>query len=123
MEITTNPMEVVRRWTTISGPQLTPDQILESVSAITGIDEGDIMGKHRPRQVVKARHLFWAMLRRMSGMSYPQIARYADCNHSSVLMAIRNIPTDVLDAMEEVTSAHLNPTRSSVEITQTASAE
>ena len=123
MENTHNPIEVVRQWAVISGPQLTPEQILESVSAITGIDEGDIMGKHRPRQVVKARHFFWAMLRRLSGMTYPQIARYSDCNHSSVLMAIRNIPTEVLEAMEAVTSQHLTGNGSSVTITQTSSAE
>lgn len=122
MENTDKSIEVVRRWAVISGPKLTANEVLESVSAITGVDEIDIVGSRRWRAVVKARHLYWAMLRRLCLMSYPQIASETGHNHSSVIMAIRHIPEEVLVAMEELTVQHLQGD-TSVVLKQTSSVE
>jgi hypothetical protein len=93
-------VDVVRQWATSSRTQMTPEQIMQSVVEATGIQPEDISGPRRWQPVVKARHLYWAMLRRQCGMSYPQIGMMVARNHSSVMMAIKKVPTDVLDAME-----------------------
>lgn len=48
--------------------------------------------------VVKARHEFWALLRDSTGMSYPQLARLLEVDHSTLIYACHKRQAE-LDAM------------------------
>ena len=102
MNTTTNNETVVRAWTASTSAGLSPSAVLESVVAITGVQSEDINGERRWKSVVRARHLYWALLRRQCHLSYPQIGLLTGRNHSTVMMAIKKVPTEVLDAMEGI---------------------
>jgi chromosomal replication initiation ATPase DnaA len=61
---------------------------LHEVSVRTGISVADILGRHRERQFVLARHEFWTELRGM-GFSYPDIATFCEVDHTSVIHGVR----------------------------------
>lgn len=64
--------------------------VLTEVSEATGISISRILGRSRVRPVVEARQLVCHVLYR-HGMSYPQIGRLINRDHTTVLHAVRAV--------------------------------
>jgi len=70
---------------------LTADEVIKSVMDTTGIGRVDLLGTSRSKHIVKARHLAMALIRKHCGMSYPQIGRIFNRDHTTILYAVRKI--------------------------------
>lgn len=77
----------------LDGRNETERKVLEIVSEterVTGVSRAEILGKKRHRNIVKARWL--AMQRaRDIGLSYPEIGRVFDRDHTSVMHGVKSV--------------------------------
>lgn len=64
--------------------------MLQQIADAHGVALLDAMGDRRISSYVKARHEMWLLLRNR-GYSFPRIAAIFQCDHSSVLMAVRRL--------------------------------
>lgn len=67
--------------------RLTWLDLAEQVAEEDGVHPVLILGRVRSKNIVRARHHFWAALRG-AGYSYPEIASALGVDHSSVLAAL-----------------------------------
>jgi len=63
--------------------------IMGAVSDVLGVSESEIRGKRRYRVFVDARHIYCAIMRRVSLLSYNDIARTLNRNHATIIHSIR----------------------------------
>jgi chromosomal replication initiation ATPase DnaA len=75
------------------------DSVAIAVSLVTGVDLIDVVGFVKLAPYVAARNLWWACLRHYCGMSYPEIGRFVDRHHSTVMFAVKRVPTDLVLSM------------------------
>jgi len=78
---------------------ITPEQILAAVEQVTNVSRDLIMGQRKFKNVVRARHLYWAGLRHYSKMSYPQIGFNCAVHHTTAMEGIRKVPYEVVEAL------------------------
>ena len=64
-------------------------KVIESVCAITGVREVDMMSKSRLRDNVSARNMCFSVLRSGLGMTYMSIGAYFGKHHATIMYAIK----------------------------------
>jgi chromosomal replication initiator protein len=70
----------------------TIEEILQAVSAYTGIKVVDMKGARRTQDIVRARHMAWWLCRDMTERSYPQIAqKFGGRDHTTCIAGKRRI--------------------------------
>lgn len=67
------------------------DAIIEVVAAEHFITAERIKGKRRLPRIVEARHAAMYLLRHQLGMSFPEIGRHMNRDHSSVVYAVHKL--------------------------------
>jgi len=70
-------------------------KVIESVCAITGVREVDMMSKSRLRDNVSARNMCFSVLRSGLGMTYMSIGAYFGKHHATIMYAIKANDNDV----------------------------
>ena len=93
------PKSILQKWANGGTTPFSPDEIMEGVERVTGVKRDLILGQTRYRHVVRARHLWWAGLRRYCNLSYPEIALLNDKDHTTIMSGVRNVPDDVVVAL------------------------
>lgn len=77
---------------------VTADTVVTEICRELSVDMGDFMGKGRHKRVVLARSLVASLSRRLTTMSFPEIARaMGRSNHSTVITAQRRIDRQIAD--------------------------
>lgn len=67
-----------------------------SVATVFGVSVEDIYGPRRYRNLVKARHVFWACLL-ATGWSKYRIAKEFRCDRKAIQVALSRVPADVVE--------------------------
>jgi chromosomal replication initiator protein len=71
---------------------VTADMILAATSAMFGFSEEDLRGKSRRRPLVTARQVGMYVVREMTDLSYPAIAReFGGRDHTTVMHAVEKV--------------------------------
>ena len=84
---------------------ITPQVILEATSKMFGIPVEEIIGKKRQRPLVAARQVAMYVIRDLTDLSYPAIAReFGGRDHTTVIHAVEKITQP-----DEEPPAHLRP--------------
>ena len=83
---------------------VTVDKIFSAITDRTGITKADMTGKKREKSVAEARHLAVYLIRELTEMSFPNIGKLFDRDHSTILTSYqkiaRKINTDSSFALE-----------------------
>ena len=83
---------------------VTVEKIFSAITDRTGIPKADIIGKKREKSVAEARHLAVYLIREMTEMSFPNIGKLFDRDHSTILTSYqkiaRKVATDASFALE-----------------------
>jgi chromosomal replication initiation ATPase DnaA len=66
------------------------------------VDIDAIFGKKKSASIMRARHLLWAVLREVHGLSYPELGKIFLRDHTTIMAGVKNIPREVLTAAVEV---------------------
>ena len=75
---------------------ITPPVILEATSKMFGIPIEEITGKKRQRPLVAARQVAMYVVRELTDLSYPAIAReFGGRDHTTVIHAVEKISTQM----------------------------
>lgn len=69
-------------------PELMANKIIESISKRYDISVDDIKGKKRTKEIVSARHIAVYVVREVTGMSFPNIAKLFNRDHTTMLSSI-----------------------------------
>lgn len=84
--------------------------IIEEVCRTITVDFERLMGKGRHKRVVLARSLISYLARKLTTMSFPEIARaMGRPNHSTVITAQRRLEADLAKALDTPLGAELSP--------------
>ncbi|HEX6237495.1 MAG TPA: chromosomal replication initiator protein DnaA [Acidimicrobiales bacterium] len=71
---------------------ITPQLILDETSALFGFTNEEIVSKHRQRPLVTARQIAMYVMRELTDLSYPNIARvFGGRDHTTVIHAVEKI--------------------------------
>ena len=70
----------------------TEAKVMDWVSAITGIAPAEMLSPIRSQHVVRARAIYTYIMR-LHGLSYPQIGRYLNRDHTTVMNLYRHFET------------------------------
>lgn len=65
--------------------------LVDSACAETGISITEVIGRRRFASITRARHMLWFWLYRETGLSYPEIGRIFEVDHTTVLAAVHKI--------------------------------
>jgi chromosomal replication initiation ATPase DnaA len=76
-----------------------PSAYLNEICNLFHVTPEDVLGERRHSQLVKSRHLFWACLREHGKWSYPVIGDYVGRDHTTVMVAIKKVPSDLVQAV------------------------
>lgn len=108
--MTSEALSVVREWVDVCLPndQYEPHKILSLVMEVTGVEADEINGNRRFPSVTKARHLYWACLRKYCGLSYPAIGYLASRHHTTIMVGVKGVPDEVVKAMGDLYEERLN---------------
>ena len=83
---------------------VTIDKIFAAVYKKFDISRDDLVGKKRTKEIAKARHITIFLIREITEMSYPNIGKIFDRDHTTVLSSLevvaKNIITDPLYAAD-----------------------
>lgn len=74
---------------------VTVDKIFSAITDRTGISKDDMVGKKREKSVAEARHLAVYLIREMTEMSFPNIGKLFDRDHSTILTSYQKIARKV----------------------------
>ena len=66
-------------------------RVVDAVSKLTGVTIAEIMGPRRDRHIIRARFAAMAIARDYLNLSYPQIGREFNRDHTSVINAMRRV--------------------------------
>lgn len=72
---------------------LTVRGAVDQISRMTGVPAGDILGRSKAREIVRARHLAWALAHR-HGISFSAIARESGFGESTVQAACHSMKAE-----------------------------
>lgn len=75
--------------------KVTPEKIVEKVAAKYGVSVDDIYSKKKSGNISNARHISIYLMRRLSELSYPQIGKVLNRDHSTIMASHRIIDTEV----------------------------
>lgn len=75
-------------FTTLPSPEL----ILQEVADFYGLHDSDILGARRFAEIVWPRWMVCLLLREVLAMSLPQIGRFINQHHTTVLSALQCVP-------------------------------
>jgi chromosomal replication initiation ATPase DnaA len=95
-----NSKNALEQWLGGAKPDFDNSTYLNAVSDLTGVSVDDIFSDHRWGNLAKARHLYWACLRRFGGWSYPEIGYHANRNHTTIIQGVGKVPEEVLMVVE-----------------------
>jgi chromosomal replication initiation ATPase DnaA len=91
----------VREWlSTVSGFE--PQKYLEKISELSGYTADEIVGDSRYAPLIKPRRLYWACLRNIGNLSYPEIGDLVGRDHTTVMRGIPNVPHSVVEALRKI---------------------
>ena len=83
---------------------VTVEKIFSAITDRVGITKADMIGKRREKSVAEARHLAIYLIREMTEMSFPNIGKLFDRDHSTILTSyqkiVRKVATDSSFALE-----------------------
>ena len=68
--------------------QVTVDKIFDAVSEKYGVSKEEIYGTHRTKEIATARHVTIYLLRNLTDMSFPNIGRMFNRDHSTIMNSI-----------------------------------
>ncbi|TAK89140.1 hypothetical protein EPO04_03510 [Patescibacteria group bacterium] len=72
--------------------------VIDMVSQNMGIDPENLRTKTRMPQIVKARWIFWYVMREVSELSYPQLGRMlGDYSHTAVIHGVAKVKHSLAD--------------------------
>lgn len=74
---------------------VTVDRIFDRVSRKYGVTVGELKSKERKRNVAQARHVCIYLIRKMTGMSFPDIGKLFGRDHSTVMASNNFIDSEV----------------------------
>jgi chromosomal replication initiation ATPase DnaA len=80
------------------------DELLKIVCAVMDEDPLEVAGDRRFCNLVRARFLWWACIRRYMGWSFPAIGTYVDRSHTSVLYGINQVPNSLIESIAPLLS-------------------
>jgi hypothetical protein len=80
-------------------------EILRAVSIASGVKRDDLRGPRRFTPITRARQVFFWLARRYTFYSLPDIGRYLDMDHTTVLHGVRRVEFDHNDYRELVEDA------------------
>lgn len=69
----------------------TPDMIISEVSKFYQVEEDEIKGKNRSKNIVLARQISMYLIRIMLNASFPDVAAIFDCDHTTVMHSYNKI--------------------------------
>ncbi len=76
--------------------RLMPEEIIQSVAQTWGIHTTDLLSDRRARHHTLPRHVAFTLVRRHTGLSFPEIGRWFNKDHSSIQHGVRKIEAEVL---------------------------
>lgn len=76
-------------------PSITFDKVVKCVSKRYAIPEEDILGKKRSQEIVRPRHISIYLIRRLTDMSLPAIAKVYNRDHTTIMASIENVEKDL----------------------------
>tara|TARA_Y100000361_G_scaffold104261_1_gene94005 strand:- start:37 stop:675 length:639 start_codon:yes stop_codon:yes gene_type:complete len=62
----------------------------------------EIKGNQRTKQVTEPRWVMWKLIRKNSGLSYGEIGRLFNKDHSTVMNGIKKAPQDIVDEYQKI---------------------
>ncbi len=66
-----------------------PQDVLDAVAAAYGVTQRQIMGQARtPKKVMEARHVARWLMYKNRAWSYPRVAKFFNCNHTTVINSV-----------------------------------
>lgn len=74
---------------TTSASGVMETEIMKALSHVLGVSERDIRSKRRYRVLVDARHMYCAIMRRVSLLSLKDIGRTLSRDHSTIIHALK----------------------------------
>lgn len=74
--------------------------IIEWVSGIYGIKVKDLKGPRRTKTLANARVLTYALLRRLTNLSYPEIGILLNRDHSTVVKGVQSVDQEDVRELE-----------------------
>ena len=84
--------------------QVTVDKIFDAVSEKYGVSKEEIYGTHRTKEIATARHVTIYLLRNLTDMSFPNIGRMFNRDHSTIMNSIdvveRRLRSDSMFVMD-----------------------
>ena len=75
--------------------KVTPEKIVAKVAAKYGVDPGDIYSKKKANDISRARHISIYLLRKISDLSYPNIGRLLNRDHSTVMSSYKIMEQEI----------------------------
>ena len=79
-----------------SGPvKVTPEKIVEKVAGKYGVSTDDIYSKKKSGAISNARHISIYLMRRLADLSYPQIGKVLNRDHTTVMASYKIIDTEI----------------------------
>lgn len=69
----------------------TPEMIISEVSKFYQVEEEEIKGKNRSKNIVLARQVSMYLIRKMLNASFPDVATIFDCDHTTVMHSYNKI--------------------------------
>ncbi len=75
--------------------KVTPDKIISSVAAKYGVDSGDILSKKKTGEITKARHICVYLMRKILDMSYPNIGKKLNRDHTTIMSSYKFIEREI----------------------------
>jgi len=76
-------------------PTITYNKILKIISKRFSIPEEDLIGKKRSQEIVRPRHLSIYLIRRLTDMSLPAIAKIYNRDHTTIMASIENVEKEI----------------------------
>ena len=62
----------------------------------------EIKGNQRTKQVTEPRWVMWKLIRKNSGLSYGEIGRLFNKDHSTIMNGIKKAPQDIVDVYQKI---------------------
>ena len=70
---------------------VTVDRIFSAITDRYGVSRADMVGKKREKQIAEARHISVYLIRELTEMSFPNIGKLYDRDHTTILSSYQKI--------------------------------
>ena len=74
-----------------------PYDIIERVLSKHSVDMVEVMGRSRERIVADARHEIWYFMKKLGGLSYPQIGKMFNRDHTTIMNGVNKHEKKIQD--------------------------